>query len=79
MGLLRIHRRRQESGKWQTRAMVALRKLAIGRLRLLGADNIAKTTRAIRDAPEHAVWLWGHHRQPTPAGNLKSPCHPPSS
>jgi hypothetical protein len=29
------------------------------RLRLLGADNIAKTTRAIRDAPEHAVWIWG--------------------
>jgi hypothetical protein len=29
------------------------------RLRLLGADNIAKTTRAIRDAPEHALWIWG--------------------
>lgn len=41
------------------RAMAALRNLAIGRLRLLGADNIAKTTRAIRDAPEHAVWIWG--------------------
>ena len=27
--------------------------------RLLGADNIAKTTRAIRDAPEHALWIWG--------------------
>jgi len=37
------------------RAMSALRNLAIGRLRLLRADNIAKTTRAIRDAPEHAV------------------------
>ncbi|MFI0724653.1 ISAs1 family transposase, partial [Streptomyces sp. NPDC021224] len=111
---LRIHRRRQQSGKWQTRetvyavtsldthqaspadlgryvrghwaiensshhvrdvvfaedastvhtgnalrAMASLRNLAIGRLRLLGADNIAKTTRAIRDAPEHAVWIWG--------------------
>ncbi|MFD0227794.1 ISAs1 family transposase [Streptomyces hirsutus] len=41
------------------RAMAALRNLAIGRLRLLGADNIAKTTRAIRDAPEHALWTWG--------------------
>ncbi|WP_258037245.1 MULTISPECIES: ISAs1 family transposase [unclassified Streptomyces] len=41
------------------RAMAALRNLAIGRLRLLGADNIAKTTRAIRDAPEHAIWIWG--------------------
>jgi predicted transposase YbfD/YdcC len=39
------------------RAMAALRNLAIGRLRLLGADNIAKATRAIRDAPEHAVWI----------------------
>ncbi|MGW4995860.1 ISAs1 family transposase [Streptomyces mirabilis] len=33
------------------RAMASLRNLAIGRLRLLGADNIAKTTRAIRDRP----------------------------
>ncbi|TRO55367.1 ISAs1 family transposase, partial [Streptomyces sp. IB201691-2A2] len=41
------------------RAMAALRNLAIGRLRLLGADNIAKTTRAIRDTPEHALWIWG--------------------
>ncbi|MFE9601383.1 ISAs1 family transposase [Streptomyces hokutonensis] len=41
------------------RAMAALRNLAIGRLRLLGADNIAKTTRAIRDVPEHALWIWG--------------------
>jgi predicted transposase YbfD/YdcC len=41
------------------RAMAALRNLAIGRLRLVGADNIAKTTRAIRDAPEHALWIWG--------------------
>lgn len=40
------------------RAMAALRNLAIGRLRLLGAHNIAKTTRAIRDAPEHALWIW---------------------
>ncbi|MEU8700695.1 hypothetical protein AB0C61_24095 [Streptomyces sp. NPDC048680] len=40
-------------------AMAALRNLAIGRLRILGADNIAKVTRTIRDAPECAVWIWG--------------------
>jgi hypothetical protein len=28
-------------------------------MRLLAADNIAKTTRAIRDVPEHAIWIWG--------------------
>jgi hypothetical protein len=39
--------------------MASLRNLAIGRLRLLGADNIARTTRAIRNAPEHALWIWG--------------------
>ncbi|WP_371666700.1 hypothetical protein OG985_45510 [Streptomyces sp. NBC_00289] len=31
------------------RAMAALRNLAIGRLRPLEADHIAKTTQAIRD------------------------------
>jgi predicted transposase YbfD/YdcC len=41
------------------RVVAALRSLAIGRLRLLGTDNIAKTTRAIRDAPEHALWIRG--------------------
>jgi hypothetical protein len=41
------------------RVMAALRNLAIGRLRLPGTDNIAKTTRATRDAPEHALWIWG--------------------
>ncbi|MFD4880236.1 hypothetical protein ACFWOB_43690 [Streptomyces sp. NPDC058420] len=41
------------------RAMAAPGNLAIGRLRLPGADNNAKTTRAIRDAPEHAAWTWG--------------------
>ncbi|MFE5687008.1 ISAs1 family transposase [Streptomyces sp. NPDC056512] len=41
------------------RTMATLRNLAIGRLRLLGADNIAKTTRAIRDAPDHTLSIWG--------------------
>ncbi|MFD5160198.1 hypothetical protein ACFWMJ_19325 [Streptomyces hawaiiensis] len=47
------------TGSAPPRAMAALRNLTIGRLRLLGADNIAKTARAIRDAPEHAIWIWG--------------------
>lgn len=37
------------------RAMAALGNLAIGRLRLLGTDNIAKATRAIRDTSEDTV------------------------
>jgi hypothetical protein len=39
--------------------MAAFRNLGIGALRLLGADNIAKTTRAIRDDPERAAWVLG--------------------
>jgi hypothetical protein len=46
------------------RAMAALRNLATGRLRLVGADDVAKTTRAIRDAPEHALWIWGIAESP---------------
>ena len=53
------------------RAMTALRNLAIGRLRLLGADNIAKTTRAIRGRTRTRRLDLGHHRQPAPTGNLK--------
>jgi hypothetical protein len=66
------------------RAMAALRNLAIGRLRLLGANNIAKTTRVIRDAPEHAVWILGitdtrSYREleaalPTDSTTRASPC-----
>ncbi|EST37652.1 hypothetical protein N566_11830 [Streptomycetaceae bacterium MP113-05] len=41
------------------RAMAALRNLAIGALKLLGADNIAKTTRAIRDKPQRALPVLG--------------------
>lgn len=41
------------------RVMAAFRNPAIGRLRPLGADTVAKTTRAIRDPPEHALWIWG--------------------
>ena len=57
------------------RAMAALRNLAIGRLRLLGADNIAKTTRAIRDAPEHAP---GSGASPTPRSYRELEVAPPS-
>ncbi|MGW3692237.1 ISAs1 family transposase, partial [Streptomyces sp. NPDC005125] len=41
------------------RAMATFRNLAIGRLKLLGATNIAQTTRAIRDLPERATWILG--------------------
>jgi len=50
------------------RAMAALRNLAIGALRLLGADNIAKTTRAIRDDPERAARILGISDTPHPSG-----------
>ncbi|MFD3736111.1 hypothetical protein [Streptomyces sp. NPDC058632] len=41
------------------RTMASLRNLAIGLLKTLGAGNIAKTTRAIRDQPERALPLLG--------------------
>ncbi|MET7543189.1 ISAs1 family transposase, partial [Streptomyces sp. NPDC005507] len=41
------------------RAMATLRNLAIGVLKTLGADNIAKTTRAIRDEPQRALPILG--------------------
>jgi predicted transposase YbfD/YdcC len=41
------------------RAMATLRNLAIGALKTLGADNIAKTTRAIRDEPRRALPILG--------------------
>jgi hypothetical protein len=40
-----------------SRVMAALRNLATGKLRMRGAGSIAKISRAIRDAPEHAVWI----------------------
>ncbi|WP_424894319.1 hypothetical protein [Streptomyces sp. SAI-124] len=39
--------------------MATLRNLAIGVLKTLGADNIAKTTRAIRDEPQRALPISG--------------------
>ncbi|WP_442812330.1 hypothetical protein [Streptomyces sp. NBC_01788] len=50
------------------RAMATLRNLAIGLLRTLGADNIAKTTRAIRDQPERALLLLGITNNPETEG-----------
>lgn len=41
------------------RAMASLRNLAMGALKALGATNIAKTTRAIRDQPERALPILG--------------------
>jgi hypothetical protein len=46
------------------RAMASFRNLAIGVLKTLGADNIAKTTRAIRDAPERALPILGITNNP---------------
>ncbi|MFF0142394.1 ISAs1 family transposase [Streptomyces sp. NPDC005227] len=50
------------------RAMASLRNLAIGLLKTLGADNIAKTTRAIRDQPERALPLLGIINNPDTQG-----------
>ncbi|MFE4335282.1 ISAs1 family transposase [Streptomyces sp. NPDC056831] len=46
------------------RAMATLRNLAIGVLKTLGADNIAKTTRAIRDEPGRALPILGITKDP---------------
>jgi predicted transposase YbfD/YdcC len=46
------------------RAMATLRNLAIGVLKTLGADNIAKTTRAIRDEPQRALPILGITNDP---------------
>ncbi|MEU6541611.1 hypothetical protein [Streptomyces sp. NPDC047000] len=48
--------------------MAALRDLAIGTLKLLGADNITKTTRAIRSEPERALTIPGITSNPDTYG-----------
>ena len=48
--------------------MATFRNLAIGMLRTLGADNIAKTTRAIRDEPERALPILGITNNPDAYG-----------
>lgn len=50
------------------RAMATFRNLAIGLLKILGATNIAKTTRAIRDQPERALPLLGIINNPDTQG-----------
>ncbi|MFY1625656.1 transposase [Micromonospora sp. WMMD735] len=50
------------------RAMATLRNLAIGVLKTLGADNIAKTTRAIRDEPQRALPFLGITNDPDTYG-----------
>ncbi|WP_256252236.1 hypothetical protein [Streptomyces sp. yr375] len=42
--------------------------LAIGTLKILGADNIAKTTRTIRDEPERALAILGITNNPDTHG-----------
>lgn len=50
------------------RALATLRNLANGVLHTLRADNIAKTTRAIRDLPERALPFFGISYEPDPSG-----------
>ncbi|MFH8447232.1 hypothetical protein ACH4D3_39305 [Streptomyces sp. NPDC018026] len=50
------------------RAMAAFRNLAIGALKILGADNIAKSTRAIHHKPEHAFHILGVTGDPDAPG-----------
>ncbi|MER8226404.1 hypothetical protein ABTZ58_39150 [Streptomyces sp. NPDC094143] len=50
------------------RAMAAFRDLAIGALKILGADNIAKTTRVIHHQPEHALRILGITGDPDAPG-----------
>ncbi|WP_100448116.1 ISAs1 family transposase [Glycomyces xiaoerkulensis] len=50
------------------RAMAAFRNLAIGTLKILGATNIAKATRAIGAEPERALPILGISHQPNPSG-----------
>ena len=50
------------------RAMATLRNLAIGALKTLGAENIAKTTRAIRDEPARALPILGITVNPDACG-----------
>jgi predicted transposase YbfD/YdcC len=50
------------------RAMAAFRNLAIGVLKILGATNIAKTTRAIAAKPERALPIMGINQNPDPSG-----------
>ncbi|MFD1277527.1 transposase [Streptomyces kaempferi] len=52
------------------RAMAALRNLAVGRLRLLGAQDHPSDPERTRT--RHLDL--GQHRQPAPTGNLKPPC-----
>ncbi len=48
------------------RAMATFRDLAISALKILGADNIAKTARAIRDEPTRALTITHPLASPTP-------------
>jgi predicted transposase YbfD/YdcC len=50
------------------RAMATIRNLAIGTLKILGADNIAKTTRAIRHEPERSLAILGITSNPDTHG-----------
>jgi hypothetical protein len=48
--------------------MATIRNLAIGTLKLLGADNIAKTTRVIHHEPQRALTILGITNNPATHG-----------
>lgn len=50
------------------RAMATFHNLTVALLKILGAANIAKTTRAIRDQPERALPLLGITNNPNTQG-----------
>lgn len=50
------------------RAVASFRNLAVGALKCLDADNVAKTTRAIRDLPERALPFFGISAEPESSG-----------
>lgn len=55
------------------RAMAAFRNLATGTLKIMGATNIAKTTRAISKDPARALPILGISPQPKPPRICSSP------
>ncbi|KMS71237.1 hypothetical protein ACM01_27890 [Streptomyces viridochromogenes] len=64
-------RRQQAPGSYASRRRFQPRPrqpLAIGVLKTLGADNIAKTTRAIRDDPQRALPILGITNDPDTYG-----------
>ncbi|MDO0914145.1 hypothetical protein QQM39_25925 [Streptomyces sp. DT2A-34] len=53
--------------------MATIRNLAVGTRKIVGADNSAKTTRAIRHEPERALAILGITNNPDTPGTRSSP------